>query len=290
VKKAVALSVLVAIATIACDVSPADGKMVLVSGGTFDMGVAGGTDNPLHRVMVAAYWISPFELTAGEWREFTDAAGGWPRWDSSEFKSLVLRPRDFRIPDDWPIYWISWYEAVWYCNWRSVKEGLAPAYEFDEAEMREHVFGNRQSVRVGWNQKADGYRLPTEAEWEFVARSHADGEILDAVGWYYSNSEKVVHSVGGKAANPLGLHDLLGNVSEWCWDYYRPDYYSSSPSENPTGPDGGSHPELPWTTDVRVARGGHWLSRAPQVTPTTRVGAEAWRHAYSGLRLARGTR
>ena len=139
---------------------------------------------------------------------------------------------------------MSWYDAVNYCNWRSKKEGLTPCYTINGTNVR-------------CNFKANGYRLPTEAEWEYAARGgnkskgyeYSGSSDPRDVGWYSSNSGSKTHPAGEKKANELGLHDMSGNVWEWCWDWYEKEYYRKSPKENPVGPSLGQS---------RVLRGGSW--------------------------------
>ena len=139
---------------------------------------------------------------------------------------------------------VSWYDAVAYCNWRSQKEGLTAAYAIN-------------GTNVTYNTGANGYRLPTEAEWEYAARggnksrgyTYSGSNDGGEVAWCTSNSGNTTQPVGGKKPNELGLYDMSGNVWEWCWDWYGDKYYSQSGRENPTGPSSGRS---------RVLRGGGW--------------------------------
>ncbi|MFN0036377.1 MAG: SUMF1/EgtB/PvdO family nonheme iron enzyme [Saprospiraceae bacterium] len=143
-----------------------------------------------------------------------------------------------------PVINVSWFDAVAYCNWLSEQSGLAPAYKIEKEE-------------VGRIAGSKGFRLPTEAEWEFAARGgqggvgyeYAGSNNLDEVGWYNKNSGNQTHPVGEKKANELGLHDMSGNVYEWCWDWYGD--YTASKQENPQEAASGSS---------RVVRGGCWLN------------------------------
>ncbi|MFS8197925.1 formylglycine-generating enzyme family protein [Streptomyces sp. CWNU-52B] len=131
--------------------------------------------------------------------------------------------------DQLPVEGISWWDAVRFCNALSRREGLAVAYSF-------HADGEG----IDWDTAADGYRLPTEAEWEHGCRAGTPGPRygpLDEIAWYRDNSQERVHDVGGKQPNPWGLHDMLGNVWDWCWDVYDAEVYGS----------------------YRVLRGGGWF-------------------------------
>jgi sulfatase modifying factor 1 len=126
-----------------------------------------------------------------------------------------------------PVEGVSWWDAVGYCNALSTRDGRAPAYLVDAEE-------------ITWDPGADGYRLPTEAEWEHACRAGTTGPRygpLDDVAWHRGNSGERTHDVGGKQPNAWGLHDVLGNVWEWCWDHYDPEVYGT----------------------YRVLRGGGWF-------------------------------
>jgi formylglycine-generating enzyme required for sulfatase activity len=157
-----------------------------------------------------------------------------------------------------PVEMVTWYDAVSYCNQRSAGEGLTAAYRITAATYTQNHI---TSATVTWNQAANGYRLLTEAEWEYACRATSttafcNGGItniscspldpnLDQVGWYCGNASNVTHDVGGKTENAWGLKDMHGNVGEWCWDRYGT--YPAGPVTDPTGPASGSN---------RILRGG----------------------------------
>jgi sulfatase modifying factor 1 len=158
-----------------------------------------------------------------------------------------------------PVETVSWWDAVYFCNALSQLEGLAPAY---------NLVGHEESVE--WDETANGYRLPTEAEWEHACRAGTTGPRygpLDEIAWYRGNSGERVHEVGGRQPNGWGLHDMLGNVWEWCWDIYDPEVYGA----------------------YRVLRGGgwfdeHWSCRASvrrRSHPTYRIDDVGFRVARS---------
>ncbi len=128
---------------------------------------------------------------------------------------------------DLPLTEITWWEALAACNDLSRRAGLQPAYAVDGED-------------VEWDRTADGFRLPTEAEWEYACRAGTTGPRygpLADIAWYRANSGERVHEVGTREPNAWGLHDTLGNVWEWCWDLYDPEVYGT----------------------YRVLRGGGWF-------------------------------
>jgi formylglycine-generating enzyme required for sulfatase activity len=139
------------------------------------------------------------------------------------------RPSTAEEGDKLPVEGVSWWDAVRFCNTLSQQDGYTPVY---------HLQADDEGVE--WDASADGYRLPTEAEWEHACRAGTTGPHygpLDEIAWYRGNSEERIHDVGGKRPNPWGLHDMLGNVWNWCWDIYDAEVYG----------------------DYRVLRGGGWF-------------------------------
>lgn len=131
-----------------------------------------------------------------------------------------------------PIVNVSWNDAIGFCNLLSRHSGLQECYTVSD-----------DGAEVVWTRAASGYRLPTEAEWQYACRAGSDGYRygeLDHIAWYEDNSGGVVQEVGMKQPNAWGLHDMLGNVWEWCWDVYDPDVYGA----------------------YRVFRGGSWAEEA----------------------------
>lgn len=170
-----------------------------------------------------------------------------------------------------PVYNVTWQDAINFCNTLSLKDNLNPCYT------------TLTGGSVSFDTSANGWRLPTEAEWEHFAQVDFDFAIssdvpnkLKKIAWYADNSAIQPHSVGQLDTNIFGLHDVLGNVWEWCWDYYKNNYYTSSPGANPLGPLSGTE---------RIARGGSCddgkLLVRPQCRRTDNVNAKI------GLRVVR---
>jgi formylglycine-generating enzyme required for sulfatase activity len=234
------LLVLFLTGTVFGQVAPAN--FVRVDGGTFQMGSNNGDsdEKPVHKVTIKSFSISKYEVTQNEWYEVMGTTIRQQR--DMKDRELSL----YGEGDDYPMYYVNWYEAVDYCNKLSLKEGLTPTY-------RES--GNK--IICDWN--ANGYRLPTEAEWEFAAKGgikdnlttdYSGSNNVDTVAWYSGNSGNSgnsTHPVGTKAANSLGIHDMSGNVWEWCWDWF--DDYSGNSQTDPRGAVSGTY---------RVMRGGSW--------------------------------
>lgn len=253
-------------------------EFVLIKGGTFQMGSPEteawrSADETLHTVTVSDFYMSKYELTQAEYKEITGK-------NPSNFSGDTL-----------PVENISWIDAVTYCNARSEKEGLTPVYTID-------------GQTVTWDRSADGYRLPTEAEWEYACRAGTttpfyienspSAEEANYYGHYPYQIEENYFSqgnlevqpgeyrqttvaVGSFSPNPLGLYDMYGNVGEWVWDYYGA--YPTEEQTDPTGPDTGT---------LRVYRGGGWNDFAKNMRSAYRATLEQSKGSFNlGIRLVR---
>ncbi len=251
---------------------------ILIEGGTFQMGSPEDEnwridDETPHEVMVASFYIDPYETTQAEW----EAVMGT---NPSTFTGEKL-----------PVENISWLDAIQFANARSAAAGLTLAYQID-------------GESVTWNRAADGYRLPTEAEWEYACRAgtatpfnlersldandanfyghypyeieenYFDDSVLEARPGQY-RGETV--EVGGFTPNAWGLYDMHGNVNEWCWDWYGP--YDTENPDNPAGAENGTR---------HVYRGGGWNDFGKNMRSAYRAAGQADMRSYNlGVRLVR---
>jgi formylglycine-generating enzyme required for sulfatase activity len=205
---------------------------------------AGNADEaPPHQVTVTGFLMDKFEVTH---EMFT--------------KAELPDPSHWQENPKTPVERVRWRDAKSYCNERSKMEGLKPCY-------------NEKTVEWDCDYSANGYRLPTEAEWEYAARAGTTtpydfgaADKLRQYAWYNENADQKTHGVGQKKANAWGLSDMDGNVSEWCEDVYSPTYYAESPATDPTGP------PSPGRDVKRVMRGGNWNASAEACRVTYRRG------------------
>lgn len=242
---------------------------ILIKGGSFVMGSSiskaylHDSEGPLHNVIVSEFYLGKHEVTQAEYRDV-----------------MGKNPSNF-TGTEFPVESVSWFDAVDYCNRRSLKEGLTPAYTIN-------------GKNVTWNRDANGYRLPTEAEWEYACRAgtttpfrtgdnitindaNYDGSSLHnnmTSGTYDRRKPTKVESF---VPNAFGLYDMHGNVYEWCWDWYGA--YSSDNQTNPKGAPSG---------EERVVRGGSWNAKAEFLRSTYRGYADPSDSGNDiGFRLAR---
>ena len=256
---------------------------VLINGGTFTMGSPDSEldrfyiEGPQHQVTVNSFYMGKYEVTQKEYKEIMDEY-----WN--EFKGGTL-----------PIESVNWYDAIEYCNRRSQKEGLAPAYTIDKEQIdpnNESQYDERKWT-ITWDRNANGYRLPTEAEWEYACRAGTTttfntGKSITSQQAnyngklpYYNNKgtyrEKPM-PVGSFKPNSWGLYDMHGNVWEWCWDWYGGDY-SSEDQVDPVGMVSGQY---------KILRGGAWSGGAVEIRSAFRYGDFQYvRYPDIGLRLVR---
>ena len=220
------------------------GGMVLIPAGFFAMGSRHGREEekPVHKVWVDAFLMDQHEVTQAEYEKLGKIEA-FP--NPSHFQGADL-----------PVEQVTWPQAARYCNARSRFEKLQPCYNEDTGAC---------------DFEASGYRLPTEAEWEYACRAGTDSDYsfgseprqLGDFAWFADNAAKKTHPVGRKKPNSGGLFDMHGNVAEWCHDVYDPSYYKTSPEKNPRGPDSGNE---------YVLRGGSWKSSPDALRSAYRIG------------------
>jgi formylglycine-generating enzyme required for sulfatase activity/flavodoxin len=256
-------------------------NFILIKGGSFMMGSPEsepwrGADERSHKVTLPDFYISPREVTQGEYKALT---GKTP----SYFKG-----------DDLPLERINWFEAIEYCNLLSEKQGLRPAYKIE-------------GKNISWDRSSPGYRLPTEAEWEYAARagtitpfntekpiSPNEANFYGSYPYeiennYFSQENLTVKPgiyrdttvpPGSFPPNKLGLYDMHGNVGEWTFDYYG--------EYSPEGPDAPSGPSGPASGTLKVYRGGGWNDFAKNLRSAYRAALPPDKRTFNiGIRLAR---
>ena len=258
------------------DSSPA--QMAFVPSGTFMMGDTrfgvSETALPIHSVTLNSFYMSKYQVTQAD---YAAVMGSNPASGNG-------------VGDNNPVYYVSWYSAIEYCNLCSLEEGLTPVYTINGSTNPNAWgvlnFAVWDAVLCNWS--ANGYRLPTEAEFEYAARGaattpdylYSGSDEIDAVAWYEVNSD-YVHPVGTKAPNALGIYDMSGNIFEWVWDWWDRNYYSTNPpSNNPIGPSSGTK---------RAIRGGFFEASDLECRVWFRhggfhPGTEAY---YNGFRVCR---
>ncbi|MBN1865574.1 MAG: SUMF1/EgtB/PvdO family nonheme iron enzyme [Victivallales bacterium] len=246
-------------------------EMVKISLGSFMMGLDGprydehGTRRPTpkHKVVLDQFYMDKYKVTQGDYENLmgTNPSATKERVEMTDrMKDLGYKPivPVALVGENYPVTGLSWYDAAKYCNKRSVKEGLEPCYDEETWEC---------------DFTKNGYRLPTEAEWEYACRAGTDTKYFfgdekeklieyanywpdykewddafysyirkheDTMGFVWDKTIAKLMPVGQKKPNPWGLYDILGNTWEWCNDWYDEDYYEKSPKDNPKGPEKGT--------------------------------------------------
>ncbi len=277
---------------------PAPQNMAYIPGGSFQMGdtfyEVGNDALPLHSVYISPFFMDKYEVSREVWLDvFSWAAGnGYTFTYSGSFDG-----------PNHPVQTISWYDAVKWCNARSEKAGLTPVYYTDATQTTVYRTGslNLTNACVKWT--ANGYRLPTEAEWEKAARGNLSGRrypwgdtINGSQANYYNSGDAfdngttpVGYYNGGQTptgtnmANGYGLYDMAGNVQEWCWDWYDANWYGQpgAGSNDSHGPANALNP--------RVARGGWDTQTATGLRCALRDARSPGNaYGYVGVRCVRG--
>ncbi|MBS0011905.1 MAG: SUMF1/EgtB/PvdO family nonheme iron enzyme [Bacteroidales bacterium] len=269
-------------------------EMVLAKGNYFSMGSEDGdkTNRPVHQVRLDSFMIGKYEVTNDEYARFLNYHADMISFEGDS---------DVVMLNDYPVYFLKVYGQ----EYEDTGFEVHIKYQDGRFTVRDDC-ENYPAILVSWEGARmycewAGGRLPTEAEWEFAAKGgrntsndYSGSNKLDEVGWYYKNSrnassklmssgDRGLAKVGQLKPNNIGIYDMSGNVSEWCNDIFDPDYYSSSPAENPMGPVKGSS---------RVIRGGSWADREDYCTVYSRIKSFDLNMGYDniGFRLVRTIR
>ncbi len=256
-----------AIATASYTITFEPSEMLFVPGGTFN-------PESSYTVTLSSFYMGKYEVTQAEYQAV-----------------MGTNPSNFGGNPNRPVEMVSWFNAIEYCNRRSMQEGLTPCYSYltfgtdpDNWPSGWNASDNNHTnVSCAWS--ANGYRLPTEMEWMFAAQggnqshgyTYSGSNDIDAVAWYSGNSGSGTHNVGEKAANELGIFDMSGNVFEWCWDIYG--NYPTGSYTDPIGLNSGS---------TRVDRGGSSANGTGSCTVSYRAaGYATYTRSSIGFRCVR---
>ncbi|MBF0497232.1 MAG: SUMF1/EgtB/PvdO family nonheme iron enzyme [Deltaproteobacteria bacterium] len=252
--------------------SPAAGSLVLIPAGEFNMGdpyKEGDLDEiPVHKVFVSAFYLEKYPVTGKQWKDVYD----WAKDHGYGFDHTGSAKAD-----DHPVYAVCWCDVLKWLNARSEKEGRTPAYYTDTAQTAVYRTGQHDVTNNMVKWTSNGYRLPTEAEWEKAARGGLDGhhypwpgiggrysDHIDCSKANYYGCNGGTTPIGNYKANGYDLYDMAGNVWDWVWDWFDSGWYGKpgATGGDTRGPDSGSN---------RVVRGGAWSNDAPNLRSAERL-------------------
>ena len=245
---------------------PSEEKLLLIRGSIFSMGSNNypGTQ-PVRNVTVSSFYMGKYAVTGEEYIEFLNDMGnkleGNMTWieikENDEYYAIEGGPLagEFKVKKGYekkPVTSVTWHGAIAYCNWLSEKEGLSKCYGEWSLDGKERTGAELENFKPA----DSGYRLPTEAEWEYACRAGTNSnfywgdneEVSGNYMWHHYNSGEKCHNVGEKKPNNFGLYDMNGNIWEWCNDNFSP--YDGKVNNNPLGPKGHTN---------KVTRGGSWM-------------------------------
>ncbi len=218
-------------------------ELVKIEGGSMTLGSDTKDNNKPHRVTLDTFYMAKYPVTMKLWKQFLEETKLEFYWDL-ELEYYNKTTRQLIGDDTYAAQGINWYYAVAFCNWLSEKEGLQPVYTIKGLvspyyALEGYAMEGPKAPEVYWNKKANGYRLPTEAEWEYAARG---GQLSKGYRYAGSNNPEEVglfrqahpYPVGQFKPNELGLYDMGGNVTAWCWDWYDYKAWSWMPEHNPS--------------------------------------------------------
>ena len=275
--------------------------MIDVKGGSFQMGNSNTTtdnkdEEPVHTVKLTSFQICKYEVSVAEYQLFINDNSAADEFKEYREHKMPSPPNEtwweghpdtkahYPVGNTWwgwqdnnPMQHVTWYDAVTYCNWLSSEHGYDKCYYYDE---------NEGGILCDYSK--NGYRLPTEAEWEYAAKGgneskgykYSGSNFIMDVCWHDGNSQlKGPPVIGTKDHNELGIYDMSGSVWEWCNDFYSPIYYKNSAAKDPVNK---------VSTGFRVLRGGSWHYREEYATITSRDGPKpGYTNFNYGFRLVR---